>query len=324
MTIMVGRSYLSSLAIHVIMAGSDVDSEREASEGQMSSTTGPIDGHPVQLIHEGQDRLYLLHIPPTVPAEGLPLVLGLHGRGIDAAWFDRLTGYSSLVEEAGFVLALPNALNERWNDGRDPSVEPSGGPDDVGYLAAVIDDVIARLPIDERRIYVVGLSNGASMAGRLACELVERIAAVAQVAGTAAVGVAAGCRPPRPVPILNIHGSADPYAPYAGGTRRSLRGRLLLRPASRPMVGVDAWARFWVAANGAIDGPLVSTLPPDTTIRTWHGPSPASDVVFARIEGGGHTWPGGHPTLPGLLFGRTSRAFSATRVSWDFFAAHTR
>lgn len=192
----------------------------------------------IPLVHDGLDRPYLLHSPRAGTASRVPLLLGLHGRGIDGAWFDRLTGFSSLADEAGFALVLPNAIDERWNDGRNPAVEMTGGPDDVGYLRAVIDDVIARLPIDDRRIYIVGLSNGASMAGRLACMHAEWIAGIAQVAGTAALDVVAGAHPSRPVPILNIHGTADPHAPYRGGVRRSLRGRVLLRPAGRPSVGV--------------------------------------------------------------------------------------
>jgi polyhydroxybutyrate depolymerase len=125
------------------------------------------------------------------------------------------------------------------------------------------------------------------------------------------------------VPILNIHGTADRYAPIEGGIRRSLLGRVVLRRASEPMMGVDEWAQFWVSANGALDGPLVRSLPPDTTIRAWHGPTPSSDVVFYRVDGAGHTWPGSGSPLPAFLFGRTSRTFDATTVSWEFLAAHT-
>jgi polyhydroxybutyrate depolymerase len=106
--------------------------------------------------------------------------------------------------------------------------------------------------------------------------------------------------------------------------RHSLRGRVVLRNPSRPALGVDEWARFWVAVNRASNVPIESELPPDTTIRTWHGSTPSCDVVFYRVEGGGHTWPGSRITLPGFLFGRTSRTFDATQVCWNFLAAHSR
>lgn len=290
---------------------------------ETGSGMGPPGRRAIPLSHDGRDRPYLLQIPLSDAGDKpMPLVLELHGRGIDAVRFDQMTGFGALADEAAFALALPSAIGEIWNDGRDPASDVSG-PDDVGYLAALMDDAAARLSIDPRRIYVVGMSNGAMMTARLACELAGRIAAVAQVAGTAAAGIAATCRPARPVPILNIHGSADDYAPYEGGMRHSLRGRVVFRHARGPAVGVDDWARFWAAANGALEGPVASALPPDTTIRTWRGPTPSSDVVFYRIERGGHTWPGSRLALPAFLFGRTSRTFDATRVSWDFLASHT-
>jgi len=288
------------------------------------SVTEPAGRQTIPLVHDGLDRPYRLQFPPNGGADRLPLLVELHGRGIDAVRFDQLTGFGALADEGGFALALPSAVGEIWNDGRNPAEGSNGRPDDVSYLASVIDNATARMPIDDRRIYVVGMSNGATMAGRLACELAERIAAIAQVGGTAAVAVAAGSHPSRPVPIVNIHGTADDYAPYEGGVRHSLRGRVVLRHSSGPAVGVDDWARFWVAANGAVGDPAVSALPPDTTIRAWHGPSPSSDVAFYRIEGGGHTWPGSRIALPGFLFGRTSRTVDATRVSWEFLASHRR
>jgi polyhydroxybutyrate depolymerase len=274
--------------------------------------------------HEGRDRPLQLHVPPTAPAEGWPLVLELHGRGIDAARFDQMTGFIPLADEAGFVLVAPTAVDEMWNDGRDPEAAEHGAPDDVRYLAAVLDGVAARLPIDRGRVYVVGMSNGASMAGRLVCELTERFAAVAQVAGTAEVDIAAGCRPDRPVPILQIHGTDDPYWPYDGGVGERLRSRVVLRQGRHAVVGVDAWARFWIVANGASGDPVAGTIAADTSARSWHGPTPASDVVFYRIESGGHTWPGGNLFLPRFLFGRTTQTFSATRAIWAFFSAHAR
>jgi polyhydroxybutyrate depolymerase len=280
-----------------------------------------IGSHTIAMVHGTLDRPYLLHVPPTPTPDRMPLILELHGRGIGAEPFDRLTGFRRLADEAGFALALPSGVNEVWNDRRSPA---AARVDDVGYLAAVIDDVAGRVPIDGRRIYVVGMSNGAAMAGRLACELTDRIAAVVQVAGTAAVDVVAACQPGRPLPILQIHGSADRYARYDGRAPRGLITRAVIRRRVGRSLGVDAWAQFWVQANGAANGPVVESIWPDTTVRRWHGATPASDVVFYRIEGGGHTWPGSDFNLPRLLFGRTSQTFSATRVSWAFLAAHSR
>jgi len=283
--------------------------------------TAPIS---IPLTHDGRNRPYLLQVPRTMAAGRLPLLLELHGRGIDAAQFDRLTGFGSLADELGLVVAMPSAVAEVWNDGRSHSPKWAREPDDVGYLAAVMDDVCARSAIDSARIYVVGMSNGAVMAGRLACTLSERIAAVAQIAGTAGIATVATTRPSRPVAVLNIHGTADKFAPYVGGIAEGLGAGTVLRRAAGPMVGIDDWAAFWVAANGARDDLGATELPPDTTIRTWRGASSESDVVFYRVEDGGHTWPGSRIALPAFMFGRTSRTFDATKVAWEFLAGHTR
>lgn len=288
-------------------------------------TGAPAGRSTIPLVHDGRDRPFLLHVPPAASGGHPPLVLQLHGRGIDPVMFDRWTGFSALADEAGFVLAMPAAVDEVWNDGRYRGTAWDA-TDDVGYLLAVVDDVAARLSIDPGRIYVVGMSNGAAMAGRLACEHGDRFAAVAQVAGTVGEEIAAACHPTLPVPILEIHGTKDRFAPYGGGSARGLRARLMLclGPGTvRPSVGVDAWARLWVDANGAHDGPRTEALPPDTTVRRWTGASPASDVVFYRVEGGGHTWPGNRMWVP-PLFGRTGQAIDATRVAWEFLAGHSR
>ncbi|MDR3545013.1 MAG: PHB depolymerase family esterase [Candidatus Limnocylindrales bacterium] len=275
----------------------------------------------IPLTHDGRERPYILHVPPATILAGLPLVLELHGRGIDVERFDQLTGFRRLADEAGFAVALPSAVGEIWNDGRGLS---RAATDDVGYLGAVIDDAVARTPIDRRRIYVVGMSNGATMAGRLAWELPGRIAAIAQVAGTVADSVVSGDLPGSPLPVLQIHGSADRYARYDGERPRGLLTRAVLRRPAGRSAGVEAWARLWLARNGVQGDPTVELIPPDTTIRRWSGVSPASDVAFYRVEGGGHTWPGTTFPLPRLLFGPTSHTFSATEVSWAFLSAHVR
>ena len=288
----------------------------------------------IPLVFDGMDRAYALQLPSRPANDPMPLLVELHGRGIDAERFDRMTGFGELAVEAGFALALPNALGEIWNDGRNAG-PPGPKPDDVGYLTAVIDDALGRGAIDPRRIYVAGMSNGAVMAGRLACELADRLPALSRrrLPGrrhetSRAVRRHPGridtrTRPARPVPVLSIHGSADRVAPYEGGIRRGLLSRAMIRHAAEASVGVDDWARFWVEANGAAEGPAVTALPPDVTIRTWHGPTPSSDLSFYRVDGGGHTWPGSRFELPAFLFGRTSHAFDGARVIWEFLETHT-
>jgi len=230
---------------------------------------------------------------------------------------DKLTGFFELADSRGFVVVAPDGLGRAWNDGRTATSASAGGVDDIAFLRALIDRIEAQTAIDDARVYVTGMSNGAMMSGRIACEMADRVAAIAQVAGTAPVDVAAACRPGKPVPLLEIHGTSDPLVPYAGGTvAPQLGGR-------GQVVGVDEWAQFWVANNGSAAAPD-SSIGGDTSVRTWHGATPQSDVVFYRIAGAGHTWPGGRQYLPKFIIGSTSNSFAATDVIWTFLSAHHR
>ena len=193
----------------------------------------------------GTERSYVLHVPTGLDSgTPVPLLIELHGGGGSGDSIDGLTGFFALADREGFVVAAPSGIGKAWNDGREEKAGATGGADDVGFLAAAIDRIESQASIDARRVYVTGMSNGAIMSGRLACQLSDRIAAVAQVAGTAAVSVAGSCDPGRAVPILEIHGTADPLVPYGGGTVASMLG------GRGDVVSVDDWAAAWVARNG--------------------------------------------------------------------------
>ncbi len=281
----------------------------------------PLD---VRLPWDGVERRYLLYRPPSLgPAAALVVVL--HGRGIDPAAFDRWTGFSVLAAEEGFALALPAARGEVWNDGRFEGRRWQGVErvDDVGFLSAVVDDVLARIPVDPRRVALVGMSNGATMTARLVLAHADRFAALAQVAGTAAAALLPGARPASSVPVLQIHGTGDRMSPYEGGPARGILTRGLLHGAAGPSTGVDAWARFWVEVNSADPEPRVEELGPDVRVRAWRGSTPRSDIRFYRVDGGGHTWPGTRTWVP-PFFGPMSRTIDATREIWAFIAEHAR
>ena len=279
------------------------------------------------LAHGGRTRKFRLHVPPGLDDRAAPLVIQFHGGGGAGRGIDRLTRFHALADHERFVVAAPSGVARNWNDGRiAPRMRAAmQGVDDVGFVAVLIDTIAARIPIDRRRVYAVGMSNGAMMAGRLACQLSERIAAIAQVAGTAPADAAQWCHPGRPVPVMQIHGTADPLVPYEGGPighgrhgHRHHRDRLEGRGI---VLGVDDWAALWVANNNA-KGPAVSSLGDDVSVRTWRGTARQSDIEFWRIENGGHTWPGGSQYLPARVIGPTSKTFDATPTIWRFLSAH--
>jgi polyhydroxybutyrate depolymerase len=255
--------------------------------------------------------------------QGAPLIIFLTGTGATADWSDRETGWSELAAREGFALAVPEALPPnptaapsflanppRWNDGS-PALFDSAAPDDVAFLTALIDDTVHRFGVDPRRVFVVGFSNGAGMAFRLAAERAEKVAAVAPVAGHCWL---TDPRPAQPVSTLYTIGTRDLLIPFRGGEVTLPWNRRLVR---RPPVAetLERWAR----AIGCAPVPEVRS--DDGTVRVERYPGP---VVFDAVivEGLGHHWPGGRALLNPRVAGPPSAAVNATQMIWEFFRNH--
>lgn len=274
----------------------------------------------------GRDRRYLVHLPPRAGAARPALVLALHGGGGRAEGVAAQTGFSSLAEREGFVVAYPDGVDKGWNDGRDgvPSTAARENVDDVGFLAAVIDDVARRDAIDRSRVYVTGISNGAFMSSRFACERAELVAAIGLVAGTMGPELAAACRFARPVAVIAFLGTADPLVPYEGGVVHLgpfARGRTV--SAHEAMHVFSAQSRC-----GAFHAqPSVPDVNPDdgSTARIDAAAcAESTSVQLYTLEGGGHTWPGGAAYLPARFVGNVNRDVDATATMWAFFRERGR
>lgn len=224
-----------------------------------------------------------------------------------------LTAVGNAVVAHGFWAVLPEALDGEWND--NPGY--STGVDDVGFNAKVIDILTGYLHLDADRIFASGLSDGAFMAERLGCELSDRIAAVALVAGTMSNGLSYACGPAAPRPIMFIDGTADPIVPYSGGR---------LGVMSAP----DAFA-YWLSLHNCSATSTMTTALPDvandgTTISVARnaGCGSGGEVRLYTVTNGGHTWPGGSQYLPESMIGKTSADLNANDEIWSFFSAHPR
>ena len=168
----------------------------------------------------GVDRTYRLHVPRGLPRDGTAaLVLAFHGGGGDGAGMERLTGFSALADRVGFAVAYPDGIARHWNDGRDSSASEAHRRrvDDLGFIAALIDTLVAELNGDPKRVFATGISNGAIFAHYLAAHLAGRVAAIATVAGSIAQPFAQEFAPSAPVAVFMIQGTDDPLVPYSGG-----------------------------------------------------------------------------------------------------------
>jgi polyhydroxybutyrate depolymerase len=281
----------------------------------------------------GTEREYLLVAPERSTSAPRPLVLVLHGHlGTAAnalgggrvpsplsAWLDVAERENVLVAALQGLKGSDNRTG--WHDCRSDAAD-NPHVDDVAFASRVAKNLVDDGQVDAKRIYVMGMSNGAIMTLRLALEMQPAPAAVAAVAGTmAAKSECTGA--PRPVSVLLIHGTDDPLAPYTGGPVRLGEGR-----DRGSIVSVAAARDFWLNADGLQSAkPVEATFPHDgddatRTRKATYGPDAGPQVAVITIEGGGHVEPSKrfhYPALYGRIVGAQNRDFETVEEAWSFF-----
>jgi polyhydroxybutyrate depolymerase len=251
----------------------------------------------INLAIEGQgERSALVHIPAQRRAQ-VPLVLALHGAGGTGAGMERYSGLSDVADRNGFAVAYPDAAGPRWR------ISSQEGEDDVVFLDLLVQKLVAGGCVKQRRVSVAGVSNGAGMAARFACEADEPLAGLVSVAGGYASLPA--CAAPRPLSVLEIHGTADTVVPYAGAPRTGAGA-------------VMTWLRGWVARDGCHRPPGREVVRKRVVRFEWTGCRAGIAVEHLRLIGGTHAWPGANPLDAGPDLG-----VSAARSAWSFLRGRT-
>ncbi len=275
----------------------------------------------------GRTRSYLLHVPANPPTtKRMALVLAFHGGGDSAAGMEKLTKFDALADRERFLVAYPEAVGHHWNDGRgvDGFKSQLQDVDDVAFVESVLREVADHYPIDPARVYATGFSNGAIFCHYLAAHSADKIVAIAPVSGGIAEPVAQeGFNPARSVSVFMIHGTQDPLVPFGGGgVDHGAGGRV---------VSTSDAVRLWTTRDACNPTPSTDTLPgmepaDKCTVQwsRWGEGRRGTEVVLYRIEGGGHTWPGGRQYLPIFMIGRVCLDFDATEAIWEFFKKHPR
>lgn len=271
------------------------------------------------LMHGGLPRTFRVHVPTgydgSAPA---PLVLMFHGGGGSGRQFEeRSSNMNPIADREGFVAVYPDgtgALLRTWNGGGCCGSAVTGDVDDVGFVGAVLDRLESELCVDLSRFYASGMSNGGIMSHRLACEIPERFAAMAPVAGAE---MAPTCTPTVSVPLMHIHGSEDAHVPPPGGEGCGLAGV--------PFPPLDDTMEARRVVNGCDATTEERFVEGDGTCVGYTGCE--ADVLRCMVEGGGHNWPGGEPPA-GVTDcpsdGGQSTTFVASEVIWRFFRDHQR
>ncbi len=283
--------------------------------GHASGTPGaqsiPV-GRSTQTVESGGvSRTYHLYRPEglTDPA---PLVIMLHGGFGSGAQAERSYHWDAEADGGRFLVAYPDGLDRAWNAGTCCGEPQRVNADDVGFLTAMVGVIEQQIPIDRTRVYATGMSNGAMMALRLACQT-GTFAAIAPVAGT----LLTDCSQARPTSVLQIHGTADERVPYNGGPGKAFAINGNPRVDGPSVESVNA---MWRSVD-ACGTPASSTAGSVTTQIA--GCADGRTVELISVDGAGHQWPGGEPSpLAEKLAGipAPSTALDATDTIWQFFS----
>jgi polyhydroxybutyrate depolymerase len=255
------------------------------------------------ILSGGIYRKYRLYIPSSYTgAQNVPLVLNLHGFSTDALQHQYYASFMGVADTAGFLVLHPQGTgqNPYWNAGL------SGSPNDVQFIGALMDTIMAGYKVDADRVYCAGFSSGAIMSYYLACQLPSRFAAIASVAGTMLNNWSFGCNPNRAYPVMLIHGTSDNTVTYSGSG--------LYAP-------VDSVKMKWVRHNNCVRSPS-GTAVPDTSNSDFSTAThyvhdqgvDGSSVELYKVQNGGHSWPGAS-----VYIDLTNKDFGASVEIWRFF-----
>lgn len=256
--------------------------------------------------------------------EPVPLVVDFHGLAEGADVHAEMTQLGPMGVEEGFVTAFPHGTGEpvAWNVTAD--VEAN---DDLAFITALLDRIEQEQCVDTARVYATGLSNGAMMASTVACTMADRFAAVAPVAGMA---LPEPCTPERPVPVLTVHGTADPILLFNGGVNAAALDAALggedssttstTVAADLDGEGYPATVRGWAGLNGCDDSSQDDRVSDEVLRRTFDCPDDAP-VEFLIVEGGGHSWPGSEfsQSIESIV-GPTTFDVDGSREVWEFLS----
>lgn len=247
-----------------------------------------------------------------------PLLIAFHGGSGQAEQMEKLTGFMNLARERNFFVAYPEGVNRHWNDGRD--LPKRREIDDDEFLDKLIDHLRQSFPIDAKRVYACGISNGGFFAQYFAARVPGVLAAVASVAATVHEPMYKAVKPAEPVPIMFVVGKDDPVVPFSGG-----QIELASRKAGFVVSAEDSF-KYWAAANHAdlrfveTELPVLDTDDPSRVLkRIYPAGENGKPVVAYIVEGGGHAWPMDWQFYRERYIGKTSQQLDASREIVEFF-----
>ena len=237
------------------------------------------------ITHDNLQRDYIIHIPSVYSVnDPIPLVFCFHGYGGNANSIMSYSSFNYISDTAGFIVVYPQGAllqgTPHWNVG---GWTLGSNIDDVGFISSLLDSLSDQYNIDDTRVYSTGMSNGGYMSFLLACQLSDRIAAIASVTGSMTIQTYNSCNPQHPTPILQIHGTYDQTVPYLGNPSWTK--------------SIDDILQYWVNYNNCNLTPTTISIPninpfDNSTVErlTWENGGNSVVTDHLKVIGGGHDW----------------------------------
>ncbi len=279
-----------------------------------NASAGYVNG---TMSYGGQTRKYVIYVPQIYlnQPKKVPLLVGLHGNGDNAANFSQICMSSAIADTANYIVVYPEALPDpilttnAWHSGAGvvPLFEVNNLVDDVGFINQLMNNVIASYQIDTNRMYVFGFSFGGFMTNKMAAASAARFAAAACVAGER--GNYNTSIPAVPVPYLHFHGTADSVITYNG------------TGGSFPALGLtpDNTTKSWATQNGCSLTPVIDTMPDLVNdglrfIRyTYNNVSNNNKAILYKVVNGEHDW-----------YYRPNNDLDYCQTIWEFFRRYAK
>lgn len=287
---------------------------------------------PDSIMHNGIFRQYIIHVPASYNASTPhELVFVLHGGTGSALGMMLFTGFNQVSDTANFIVVYPQGIftgpnlsgnpGHHWADGRMTTIPDVQGIDDVDFISNLIATISTEYNVDSDRIYAAGISNGGFMVQRLACQLSDKITAVASVAATFPDSIRQSCLNTNPISILIMNGTNDNFVPtYTGGMGSGAGGYVL---STDDMIDIWLNNNNCNLATDSIELPNNSTTDQSTVSKfTYTDCSGLTCIFHYKIFGGGHTWPGEFFHVPST--GETNEDINANEEIWKFFNAKSK
>ncbi|MGA8850048.1 MAG: CFI-box-CTERM domain-containing protein [Dehalococcoidia bacterium] len=277
------------------------------------------------------NRTYEYYIPSSYTgSKAVPLLFSFHGLGSNGEGQIYLTNFTALAEQEGFIAVFPDSTaldasnpdfsecaqylsplpgsNIMWNIGLIWTLQYCAGIDDVGFVSDIIDWFEAHYKIDTSHIYSTGMSNGAMFAYYVALMLPGTFAGIAAVCSPMTVN-GFGFEDVPPLTVITMQSPTDPIVQYNG--------------VADAWGSMDDTIAFWRDVDDTTTGPATTVWSDDaidtTTVTryVYSGGKNGTKVILYKIEGGGHTWPGGPQYAPASAVGLVSNQIDASAEIWE-------